>query len=135
MEPTLNDNDHLIVEKISYYQKEPQRFDIVAFSDEREITYIKRIIGLPGETIQIINGYVYINNWRLDDTFGSHIIEDAGLALNKLLLGENEYFVLGDNRNGSVDSRHIEIGTITREQIKGKVFMCLYPFSKFGKIE
>ena len=95
----------------------------------------KRIIGLPEETIQIKDGYVYINDKQLEEDYGKEIIEDSGLAVDKITLKKDEYFVLGDNRNGSIDSRRTDIGAVKREQIKGKAWLCFYPFTKFGTIK
>lgn len=134
METTLADGDRIIVENISYYLHEPERFDIVVFPNDQGINYIKRIIGLPGETIRITDGYIYINGNMLDESYGNEVIIDAGLAADEIVLGQNEYFVLGDNRNGSIDSRKPEVGTVKREQIKGKAWFRFYPFSKIGSI-
>lgn len=135
MQPTLFDGDQLIVENISYYLHEPERFDIVVFPNNEGIHYIKRIIGLPGETVQIIDGYIYINGKQVEENYGDEVIEDAGLAAEEIVLGKHEYFVLGDNRNGSIDSRRSEIGTVKREQIKGKAWLRFYPFSTIGTIK
>lgn len=99
METTLSDGDHLIVDKISYRFNDPQRYDIIVFPYrlEKNTYYIKRIIGLPGETVQIVNGYVYINGVQLDEHYGNEVMEEAGLAAEPITLGADEYFVLGDN--------------------------------------
>ena len=135
MEKTLQNGDQLIVQKISYYRHEPERFDIVVFSKEKSVNYIKRIIGLPGEKVQIIDGLIYINGNQLNDKYGNELMEDPGIALNEISLGGDEYFVLGDNRNGSIDSRKEEVGIVKRDQIMGKAWLRIYPFSKFGTIE
>lgn len=134
MEPTLVDGDRVIVENVSYRLHEPERFDIIVFPNAQGVNYIKRIIALPGETIQIIDGYIYINDEILDENYGNEVIVDPGLAADKIVLGQNEYFVLGDNRNGSIDSRREELGNVKREQIKGKAWLRFYPFSKIGNI-
>lgn len=135
METTLYDGDQLIVENISYYLHEPERFDVIVFPNKEGVNYIKRIVGLPGEKIQIINGAIYINGKQLEESFGNEVMEDAGLASEEIVLGKQEYFVLGDNRNGSIDSRKSEVGTVKRDQIKGKAWLRFYPFSRFGNIE
>lgn len=135
METTLADGDQLVVENISYYLHEPERFDVIVFPNSQGINYIKRIVGLPGESIQIIDGYIYINGKQLEESFGNEGIEDAGLAAEEIVLGKQEYFVLGDNRNGSIDSRKSEVGTVKRNQIKGKAWLRFYPFSRFGSIK
>ena len=117
MEPTIEDGSQLVVEQISYYLHEPERFDVIVFPNNQGANYIKRIIGLPEETIQIKDGYVYINDKQLEEDYGKEIIEDSGLAVDKITLKKDEDFVLGDNRNGSIDSRRTDIGAVKREQI------------------
>lgn len=135
MEPTFYNSDQLIVENISYYLHEPERFDVIVFPFTDEISYIKRIIGLPGEKIRILNGNIYINDKLLKEDYGKEKIREPGIAVNGITLGEDEYFVLGDNRNASVDSRKEEVGPIHRSDIKGKVWLRVYPFDKFGLLE
>ncbi|MDE6203469.1 MAG: signal peptidase I, partial [Lachnospiraceae bacterium] len=108
MSPMLSDGDNLIVDKISYRFQEPQRFDIIVFPFRyaEKTYYIKRIIGLPGETIRIDDeGNIYINGEVLAESYGKEKIKDPGRASEPITLGEDEYFVMGDNRNNSVDSR------------------------------
>ena len=135
MEPTIEDGSQLVVEQISYYLHEPERIEVIVFPNNQGANYIKRIIGLPEETRQIKDGYVYINDKQLEEDYGKEIIEDSGLAVDKITLKKDEYFVLGDNRNGSIDSRRTDIGAVKREQIKGKAWLCFYPFTKFGTIK
>lgn len=138
METTLSDGDHLLVDKISYRFKEPERYDIIVFPylHEEKVYYIKRIIGLPGETVQVIDGYVYVNGEMLDsDVYGAEVMEDAEMAADPLTLGEDEYFVLGDNRNHSADSRDPSVGLIKRKNIMGKAWVRVYPFDRMGKIK
>lgn len=134
MSPTLKDKENLILDKISYRFRDPERYEIVVFPPKyKENTYyIKRVIGLPGETVQIRNGEVYIDGMRLegDEAYGK--IKDSGLAAEPFLLGEEEYFVLGDNRNDSIDSREPEVGAVRREDILGRAFFRLWPLSEFG---
>lgn len=134
MYPTLDDGDNLIVDKISYRFNDPQRYDIIVFPFQyKEKTYyIKRIIGLPGEEVQVIDGYVYVNGRELGETYGREVMEDAGLASEPIELGEDEYFVLGDNRNASSDSRDPSVGVIHREDIIGRAFIRIWPFDSFG---
>lgn len=130
MEPTLIDKDYLIVDKLSYNIGEPKRFDIVLFpfKYEKRTYYIKRIIGLPGETVYIDdNGNIYINDKILHESYGNAVILKPGLAANKLCLGEDEYFVLGDNRNNSCDSRDPSVGIIKRDKIVGKALFRFWP--------
>ena len=107
METTLSDGDQLLVDKLSYRFQDPKRFDIIVFpyQYEENTYYIKRIIGLPGETVQVVDGYVYINGSRLEsDIYGNELMDDPMAASQPITLGEDEYFVLGDNRNHSQDS-------------------------------
>ena len=113
MEPTLSNNDQLILDKISYRFSEPKRFDIIVFPFQyKENTYyVKRVIGLPGETVQIdLEGNIYINGEILEEDYGKEKINFPGLAVEPITLGDDEYFVMGDNRNNSSDSREVEIG-------------------------
>ncbi len=136
MSPTLTDGDQLIVEQLSYYFHDPDRFDIVVFPISTEDDYIKRIIGLPGETVQILNGQVYINgNLLTDDRYGAEMIEDPGVAADTIYLQPDEYFVLGDNRNASVDSRFPEVGLIHKKDIQGRAWLRFYPFGSFGSVK
>lgn len=137
MEPTLSHGDNLIVDKISYRFRDPERFDIIVFPFQYEdkTYFIKRIIGLPGETVQIDEqGKIYINGEVLAEGYGREVIkpETIGLAREPIELGEDEYFVLGDNRNNSSDSRTGAVGNIRRSDIIGKAWLRLWPFNKFG---
>lgn len=137
METTLSNGDNLIVDKISYRFRDPERYDIIVFpyKYEERTYYIKRIIGMPGETIQIIDGYVYINDELLEsDVYGNEVMEYANLAKEPLTLGADEYFVLGDNRNHSSDSRDPSVGVLSREDLIGKAWVRIYPFNKMGVI-
>ena len=137
METTLSDGDHLIVDKISYRFNEPQRYDIIVFPYrlEKNTYYIKRIIGLPGETVQVVDGYVYINGVQLDEHYGNDVMNEAGLAAEPLTLGPDEYFVLGDNRNNSQDSRASNVGLIHRDELLGRAWVRIWPLDQFGVIK
>lgn len=136
MEATLQDGDMLLVDKLSYDFKEPKRFDIVPFEYSDGVYYIKRIIGLPGETVRIDeNGTIYINGKVLDESYGLEVIKDPGIAINEIKLGDDEFFVLGDNRNNSKDSRFAEVGNIRRSQMLGRAFLRITPFSNFGLLD
>lgn len=139
MESTLSDGDNLIVDKLSYRFHDPERFDIVIFPvivDGEESKYIKRIIGLPGETVWInTNGEIYINGVLLQEDYGREIISNPGDAITPITLGTDEYFVLGDNRNQSTDSRFSIVGAVKREDIIGKAWMRIFPFSKIQMIK
>lgn len=137
METTLSDGDNLIVDKISYRFRDPKRYEIIVFPYQyKENTYyIKRIIGLPGETVQVKDGYVYINGEQLDEHYGNELMVDPGTATEPITLGEDEYFVLGDNRNHSSDSREETVGVINRDNLVGRAWIRIWPFSKFGVIK
>lgn len=133
MENTLNDGDNLLVDKISYRFTDPKRFDIIVFPypHDKEVFYIKRIIGMPGEKIRIDeDGVIYVGGKVLEEGYGREVIQDPGLAGEEILLGANEYFVLGDNRNNSSDSRDPHVGNIKRSDIMGKAFIRIWPLSK-----
>lgn len=134
MENTLDDGDQLIVDKITYRFKDPERFDIIVFPFHyKENTYyIKRIIGLPGETVQIADGLIYIDGEVLQESYGREVIQDPGLAAEPITLGEDEYFVLGDNRNQSSDSRDPSVGLIHRDEIVGRAWLRIWPLDSFG---
>ena len=139
MQNTLQDGDNLIVDKISYAFKDPERFDIIVFphtnAKGEEVYYIKRIIGMPGERVQISNGFIYINGEQLQESYGmdNELVLNPGLAEREIQLTEDEYFVLGDNRNNSSDSR--EIGNIKRDIIVGRAWFRIWPFSGFGLLK
>ena len=136
MNNTLKNGDYLVIEKVSYYLHDPERYDIIVFPFTDEVNYIKRIIGLPGETVQIKDGKVFINGNELsDDVYGNELINDPELAANPVPLGANEYFVLGDNRNSSIDSRKPVVGNIDGKKIDGKAVFRIYPFAAFGGVE
>lgn len=137
METTLSDGDNLIVDKLTYRFREPERFDIIVFPFKyKENTYyIKRIIGLPGEEVRIDEkGNIYINGEILQESYGREIIqpEHIGIAKDTIVLGKDEYFVMGDNRNNSSDSRTEVVGNIQREDIVGRAWMRIWPFERFG---
>ena len=137
METTLYDGDNLIVDKISYRFRDPQRFDIIVFpfKYQNNTFYIKRIIGMPGETVQIDDmGVIYINGEALEESYGREVIraENVGRASEPIVLGEDEYFVMGDNRNNSTDSRTEIVGNIHRKDIVGRAWIRIWPFSRFG---
>ena len=138
MMPMLEDGDNLIVDKISYRFSEPQRYDIIVFPFRyaEKTFYIKRIIGMPGETIYIDDqGVIYINDEVLKESYGKEIIVDSGRAYEPITLGADEYFVLGDNRNNSSDSRDPVVGNIHRDEFIGKAWMRIWPLNKMGMIK
>lgn len=136
METTLSDGDNLIVDKISYRFRDPERFEIIVFpfQYEEHTYYIKRIIGLPGETVQVIDGYVYINGEVLDENYGLEVMDDPGIAAEPITLGEDEYFVLGDNRNHSSDSRVPNVGVLKRKDLLGRAWVRIWPLDRIGVV-
>ena len=140
MENTLHNGDNLIVDKLSYRFHDPERFDIIVFPFQFQDNtyYIKRIIGLPGETVQIMDdGSIYINGEKLEENYGMEVIkpETIGRAAEPIELGDDEYFVMGDNRNNSSDSRTDMVGNIKRENIIGKASLRIWPVSDFGVLQ
>ena len=140
MENTLHNGDNLIVDKLSYRFHDPERFDIIVFPFQFQDNtyYIKRIIGLPGETVQIMDdGSIYINGEKLEENYGMEVIkpETIGRAAEPIELGDDEYFVMGDNRNYSSDSRTDMVGNIKRENIIGKAWLRIWPVSDFGVLQ
>lgn len=135
MMDTLKNGENLLVEKVSYHFTDPDRFDVIVFYPHgRDSTdyYIKRVIGLPGETVQIIGEDIYIDGEKLEEDFGKDPIMDSGMADEPIELGDDEFFVLGDNRTVSEDSRYEEVGPVKRKNIEGKAVLRIYPFSEFG---
>lgn len=138
MEDTLYHGDNLIVDKISYRFGEPERFDVIVFPAhyDSSIYLVKRVIALPGETIYIDEeGNIYINDELLEEDFGKEVILSAGKASEPITLGEDEYFVMGDNRNNSLDSRDYMVGNIKKDEIMGRAWVRIYPFNQIGFVQ
>lgn len=138
MEDTLYDKDQLYVEKISYHFDVLKRFDIIVFypyGREYSDYYVKRIIGLPGETVQIVGSDIYIDGKPLKEQYGKDPITDPGRAENPIKLADDEYFVLGDNRSVSVDSRSESVGNVKQKNIGGRVIIRIKPLSRFGPVD
>lgn len=138
MEPTLSSGDNLIMDKLTYHFREPERFEVIIFPcpTNPDVYYIKRVIGLPGETVQIKDGAVYINDELLEsDIYGISETTEAGIAHEPITIGENEYFVLGDNRPISRDSRYEDVGLISLDSIEGRAFFRIYPFDKMEMVK
>lgn len=138
MENTLSAADQIIVDKISYRFGEPKRYDIIVFPypQNKNNHYIKRIIGMPGETVEIDeSGNILIDGKILEESYGKEVIAAAGLAEHPVTLLEDEYFVLGDNRNDSQDSRDPLVGNIKRDEIFGKAWVRIWPLERFGKLK
>ena len=138
MNPTLQNEDVVLLNKLSYKIGSPKRMDVVAVrigASENSPTYVRRIIGLPGETVQIKDGKVYIDDTELELTFNDAAIENAGVAEKGETLGDNEYFVLCDDYNNNRDDSRLDsIGTIDSDQILGKVWLIHSPLSRLGLV-
>lgn len=147
MENTLYNDEQILTEMVSYRFGEPKRFDIIVFyhffdkkntnkSDKNAYEfYVKRIIGLPGERVRIEGDTIYINGEPLEEHYGKVPICNSGRAEEEITLGEDEYFVLGDNREVSIDSRSSSVGNVKKDWILGKVCARIYPFDKIGSVK
>jgi len=132
MHPTIENENTVLINKMAYALTMPKRYDVVAFKKsgiQSNKVYIKRIIGVPGDTIQIKDRQIYINGTLLSDDKYNNNILTPGIAANELTLKDNEYFLLGDNRNNSEDSRFANIGLVKKEDIIGTVWMIAAPFN------
>ena len=137
MESTLQPGDTVIINKFSYRFADPKRFDIIVFKQSgKEHSYynIKRIIALPGEKLQVKDGIIYINGAEVKDIVNVDVMNNYGLADEEITLEENEYFVLGDNRNNSEDSRFASVGMIRRDEIIGEAFIRMNQFNFVNKL-
>ncbi|MCC2163850.1 signal peptidase I [Brotaphodocola catenula] len=131
MQPLLNSGDVVLINRMAYDFGKPDRMDVVVYEREDQKTNVKRVIGIPGDTVHIQNGTVYINGEVFEE---AGTVSLAGLAETPITLDEKEYFLLGDNRESSEDSRFVNVGNIREEQIIGKVWLRIAPLSGFGLI-
>lgn len=132
MEPALEDGNMILINRLSYRKEDPERFDVIVFNisgKEHDYYGIRRVIGLPGEKVQIKDGYVYINDELLTEENAVEPMQVYGLAENPIYLDDDEFFVLGDNRNDSLDSRYTGMGNVPRESIIGKAWIRLDGFA------
>lgn len=130
MKTTLSDGDEIIVNMMSYKLSSPRRYDVIVFKqtgNSGSFYDIKRVIGLPGETVEINNGVVYINGKELEEVIAVDKMIVSGIASSQIKLGKGEFFVLGDNRNNSEDSRYASVGTVEKSEIIGKAFVRINP--------
>ena len=145
MSETLESGDEILVNRFIYKVSDPKPNDIIVFlpnGNEKSHYYVKRVIAVPGDTVLIQNGAVYVNGELFDEKVLEILfflliclsIEEAGLASEELKLEDDEYFVLGDNRNNSEDSRYANIGNVKKDYIIGKAWFRVSPWKKFGFI-
>lgn len=138
MEPTISVGDKFLIDKIVYKIQEPKRGDIIVFktnASEDAALHIRRVIGVPGDTIQIKEGRIWINGEIYNEGMDLPKMTNAGLAENAISLQSEEYFVLGDNRNNSEDSRYGDIGLVEEKFITGKIWFKISPVKEIGILE
>ena len=133
MEPNFHDRQYIVIDKASYRFRQPSRGEVIVFHPPTELSqnYIKRIIGLPGEIIEIRDGDVFVNNIRLNEAYlgDSNHTTNEGNQKEPVTLGPDEYFVMGDNRSHSSDSR--EWGVLSKSYIEGRTWFIAYPPQQF----
>ena len=138
MSPQLEDGDEVLIDRFMYKFISPKSGDIIAFLPNGNTNthyYLKRVIAVPGDTVQIKDGSVYVNGEEFREEIETARMEDAGIAGSEMTLAEDEYFVLGDNRNNSEDSRYANIGNIREDYIIGKAWFVISPREKLGFIQ
>lgn len=138
MSTTLESGEKILVNRMSYKLFDPKQNDLIVFlpnGNEKSHYYVKRVIALPGDRVQIKEGVVYINGEPFEEKVEVPAIENPLLAEEELLVGDDEYFVLGDNRNNSEDSRYANIGNVKKEYIIGKAWFIVSPFQDFGFLD
>ncbi len=138
MSPTLENGEKVLVNRFVYKLFDPKQNDLIVFQpngNEKSHYYVKRVIALPGDTVQIKDGKVYVNGELIAESVETEKIENAMMAENEIVVGEDEYFVLGDNRNNSEDSRYASIGNVKKDHITGEAWMVVYPFDRIGLLK
>ena len=138
MNPALENGDVTLVNRIVYNASRPDRGDVIAFypnGNKKSYCYIKRIVGLPGEKVELKDGSVYVNGKKIKEKYKTTKIEDVGIINEVVRLGNDEYFVLGDDRTDLLDSRSAEIGYVKRKEIEGKVWFVVAPRKHFGFVK
>lgn len=138
MEPTISVGDRYFMNRVIYRVSSPKRGDVIVFrtnaSDDAAL-HIRRVIGLPGETVQIVDGQILINGETYKEGRDFPVISNPGMASSPVTLESGEYFVLGDNRNNSEDSRYGSIGKVNKKYITGKLWFKLFPVKSIGFFE
>lgn len=138
MSGTLENGEQVLVNRFVYNLFQPKANDIIVFlpnGNEKSHYYIKRVIAVPGDKVQIIDGKVYVNGEPFLEEIEEPIIDNALLAEEEITVQEDEFFVLGDNRNNSEDSRYANIGNVKKEYIEGKAWFIVSPFDRLGFIK
>ncbi|MCL2255068.1 MAG: signal peptidase I [Lachnospiraceae bacterium] len=139
MEPILYNGQEVLIDRLVYQLTAPKKGDVIVFlpnGNPNSHFYLKRVVAVPGEAVQIVGGYLYVNDILYDEDDSFDKMEDAGIAGNKIILRSDEFFVLGDNRNNSEDSRSGNIGVVSRDVITGKAwFKMPIDAEKMGLIE
>ena len=138
MSPQLQNGDITLVNRLVYDARKPKRGEIIAFKpngNESSHFYMKRVIGLPGETVEYEDGMIYIDGELLEEDYETTEIEEVGLLEEPIELGEDEFFVLGDDRMNSEDSRAADVGNVKRSEIEGKVWFVVSPMEHFGFVK
>lgn len=138
MSPTLESGEKVLVNRFVYKLFDPKQNDLIVFQpngNEKSHYYVKRVIAVPGDTVQIKDGAIYVNGELYTEKVKVESIENAMMAENEILVGEDEYFVLGDNRNNSEDSRYASIGNVKKEYITGQAWMIASPLDRIGLLK
>lgn len=138
MNPELQNGDITLINRIVYNMSSPKRGDVVAFKpngNENSYCYIRRVIGTPGETVEIKDGKIYIDGKKIEEEYQTAEISEVGVLDEPMILKNDEYFVLGDNRQNGEDSRMAEIGNVKRSEIEGKVWFVISPRKNFGFVK
>lgn len=138
MEQTLENDDDILVNKFAYIISKPKQGDVIVFlpnGNKKSHYYVRRVVAVPGDTVQIKDGALYVNDELYKETTDVASMEDAGIASDAVKLEKDEYFVLGDNRNNSEDSRYANIGNVKRDYIIGKAWFRFSGLGSFGTIK
>ena len=135
MEPTVQSGAQVLVNRFIYSLASPKPGDVVVFRPNGNTNahyYMRRVIGVPGDTVRIVEGFVYVNGELFETGTGNEQMDYPGVAEEEITLAKDEYFVLGDNRNASEDSRNADIGNVKKQDIYGLAWFVRYPWDNFG---